>query len=204
MGYHVTERQTRTAHVGEDLGEGEPGWASGKFSVHWEDRSGDWHQGPEGTDADKAIDWGRQHADVVLVRVMGAGVLYSAGVREPKDEDTEPWPERGLLIRPRPIGTPLDGSVRERAWDVEARLHVVLPDADSDQLIERVERDSRLSGASIEKAADGHSALARYSFVARDLTAAVMESEDLLAAALHEINSRYGKVDLETSAEYGG
>jgi hypothetical protein len=172
--------------------------------VHWEDRSRDWRQGPEGVDVDTAIEWGRQHADVVLVNVAGEGVLYSAGTRNYRDEDVVPWPDQGIVIRPRPIGTSLDGTVQERAWDVEAQLYVELSDADAERLIERIEGDTRLSDATVERAADGCSAICEYSFVARSLTAAVLESEALLAAALQEINPSYGQSDIETSAEYGG
>jgi hypothetical protein len=228
----VTEREERIAHVGEDLGEEGAGRASGTFSVHWEDRSRDWRQGPEGVDVETAIEWGRQHADVVLVNVAGEGVLYSAGARNFQDEDVVPWPDQGIVIRPRPIGTPLDGTVQERAWDVEARLYVDLSEADAERLIERIEGDTRLSDATVERVcpdrrirasisertpgqslpvgvrirprSDGCSATCEYSFAAGSLTAAVLESEALLAAALQEINPSYGQSDIETSAEYGG
>ncbi len=69
------------------------------FHCHWEsgDASGPFlvEQGPRYARAEDAIAWGRERADVVLIRV---GPLpqkyYSAGTRLPPCEELPIWPPR--------------------------------------------------------------------------------------------------------------
>ena len=81
-------------------------WFTGRFAAHWESEDGqDFRNGPEGVTADEAIAWGREQAEVVQIRV-GDGELggadfgyFSAGRRQPPDDDLPVWP--GSMTIPR-------------------------------------------------------------------------------------------------------
>ena len=80
-------------------------WA-GTWSAHWEADDGEtFVDGPSGVSAQEAIAWGRENADVVLIR-PGDGVHHSAGrVAAPPDDDDDEaplpvWPE-GQELAPR-------------------------------------------------------------------------------------------------------
>lgn len=87
--------------IGEDfddqgLGEMWPG----RWSAHWESDDGQsWTQGPQGVSAQDAIAWGREQADIVLIRPGDTDVHYSAGsLVEP---DCPLWPDGQELPRRR-------------------------------------------------------------------------------------------------------
>jgi hypothetical protein len=120
-------RDSRIAFVGERSDEEDVFRWSGLFDVHWETLEGTGYgRGPEGVPVEEAIAWAREHAVFVNVRVGDGDPWYSAGERhlsELGDEDGDEelvWPAEGLVIRPRPDGTPLDGSVQEIAWRLQA------------------------------------------------------------------------------------
>jgi hypothetical protein len=57
---------------------------SGRFSVRWESADGEsFMRGPDGVSAEEAIRWGREHADVVLIRPGDSDAYYSAGMEPP-------------------------------------------------------------------------------------------------------------------------
>jgi hypothetical protein len=125
----VDERDRRIACVGE-LPDSEDAFRlSGLFDVHWEAREGKTHgDGPVGVSVDEAIAWGREHASYVSVRIGDRDTFYSAGERDLAElgdddddgEPDEPWPGEGMVIRARPIGAPLDGSIQEVDWLTES------------------------------------------------------------------------------------
>src|SRR3954452_19270650 len=79
--------------VGEDPDDADFLIWSGRFSAHWEAPDGEtFVQGPEGVSPDEAIRWGREQADVVLIRPGDSEVHYSAGTQPPS-----PDPEEGTL-----------------------------------------------------------------------------------------------------------
>src|SRR3954452_7419269 len=79
--------------VGEDPDDADSLIWSGRFSAHWEAPDGEMFvQGPEGVSPDEAIRWGREQADVVLIRPGDSEVHYSAGTQPPS-----PDPEEGTL-----------------------------------------------------------------------------------------------------------
>jgi hypothetical protein len=94
--------------VGEDLDGGLDGdgtyllWA-GCWSAHWESDDGQsWTQGPKGVSAQEAITWGREHAEIVLIRPGPSDTHYSAGVRPPHGvPDCPRWPDGQELPRRR-------------------------------------------------------------------------------------------------------
>jgi hypothetical protein len=95
--------------VAEDV-ELEPG-ASGagpvftaRFSVHWESYPDgkEWEPGPDGVAIDAALAWGRERADLVIVRI-GADANYWAGTAAPHDVDWPRWPDEGFALKRRPV-----------------------------------------------------------------------------------------------------
>ena len=88
--------------VGEDSDDHNPGemWP-GRWSAHWEsDDPKHWAQGPQGVSAQDAIAWGREHADIVLIRPGDTDIHYSAGSLE--EPDCPRWPDGQELPRRRP------------------------------------------------------------------------------------------------------
>jgi hypothetical protein len=113
-------RDDRIGHVAEDFDPEDGGRLTGLFSAHWESDTGeDWGKGPEGVSAEEAIDWARRHAIRVSVLLFDDSTIYSAG--EAPDPDLPPWPE-GMVLRPRPMGAPRDGSVQEIPWCLECKI----------------------------------------------------------------------------------
>src|SRR5687768_7453200 len=96
--------------VGELAGD-EPFMWSGRWGVHWESDDGrDWKPGPDGVSAAEAIAWGRERADVVLIRPGDSNTQYSAGARAPEPQpddwqsDFPRWPEGQELPLRREAG----------------------------------------------------------------------------------------------------
>jgi hypothetical protein len=149
----MDEREGRIAFVGEEFELEDASRLSGRFYVHWEAIDGQAHGvGPEDVSVDEAIAWGRQRARYVSVRVGVGETHYSAGelnLADLENRDGQPypaWPAGGMLIRPRPMGAPLDGSVQEVDWLIEARV-VNLPKQGEDELVRlraALESDGRL------------------------------------------------------------
>ena len=115
--------------VGEHIDD-EPFMWSGRWHAHWESEDGrDSSQGPEEVSAEEAIAWGREQADVVLIRPGDSDTLYSAGARSPEpqagDRQSELpcWPDGQELRRRREAGREyLDRSPAAPAivWRVQA------------------------------------------------------------------------------------
>jgi hypothetical protein len=80
---------------------------------------------------DEAVRFGREQAPRVYVDVNDT--RYTAG-SEP-DDAYPAWPE-DTVARPRPLGTPLDGSVQRIPWLIQGRIRV---DGDAEALAEHVE-----------------------------------------------------------------
>jgi hypothetical protein len=92
--------------VGEEFDEDDFDMCTGLWSAHWEDGP-EYRQGPRRVSAQEAIAWGRDQADVVLVRSADSDVHYSAGARRPEPEESSdfpPWPEGQELPRRRASG----------------------------------------------------------------------------------------------------
>jgi hypothetical protein len=104
---------------------------TGTFSVHWEAGGREWEQGPEEVPVEEAIAWARRHAEVVQVRVGADEIPFSAGDRQPAGEVLPEWPAEGMVVRPRPIGTPHDGSEQVVDWLVRSDVEMDLPGDDA-------------------------------------------------------------------------
>lgn len=72
--------------------------------------------GPEFVELEEALAWARRRSPVVAVRIGDS--VFSGGSRVLPD--APPLPDPLPAIRPRPIGTPWDGSRQERRWGVTA------------------------------------------------------------------------------------
>jgi hypothetical protein len=156
----VDERDRRIAFVGELPDTEDPFRLSGLFDVHWEAREGNAHgDGPVGVSVDEAIAWGREHASYVSVLIGDRDTFYSAGERDLAElggddddgEPGEPWPREGMVIRPRPIGAPLDGSIQEVDWLTESESSDLpaCTDDDLERLRAAVARAGRLGAVEV-------------------------------------------------------
>lgn len=118
-------------YVGEDSSGDDFSLWSGRWSAHWEPRPGSPdspREGPHGVSASEAIAWGRDQADIVLIRPGDSDTHYSAGRRHRKNVPV--WPEGKelprrrdprLAYRDRP-----DGSL-DIAWRVRHGLKLPIP-----------------------------------------------------------------------------
>ena len=119
---------------------------SGRFSAHWESDDGKhFREGPEQVSAEEAIAWGRTQTDVVQIRVGEEDFYYSAGVRQPENEELPEWPQGGILLARRraPSMAYLDRTADDPPITWEVRISADLP-------AERLQRPrfvERLSGA---------------------------------------------------------
>lgn len=109
--------------VGEDFDDQAPAsmWP-GRWSAHWESEDPKlWTQGPQRVSAQDTIAWGREHADIVLIRPGDTDIHYSAGDLE--EPYCPRWPNGRELPRrrdgERPEGWPSLPMTRD--WDA-ARL----------------------------------------------------------------------------------
>jgi hypothetical protein len=79
--------------IGEDQDAADGLIWSGRFSAHWTSPDGTSSMlGPQGVSADEAIQWGREQADVVVIRLGDSEVHHSAGARPPRPEDFDEAP----------------------------------------------------------------------------------------------------------------
>jgi len=89
---------------------------TGRFGVSLRGPAGD-RRGPGTFALGDAVRFGREQATRVYVDVNGT--RYTAGA-DPDDE-YRAWPEYEVA-RPRPLGTPLDGSVQRIPWLIQGRI----------------------------------------------------------------------------------
>jgi len=87
--------------------------------------------------AEEAIAWGRERAEVVLIR-MGDSDYYSAGQSNPDPEEYEPWPPTDLRIeRRRPSGFEALDNTEEDApvwWDCRVSIESSVAEVDPRRL----------------------------------------------------------------------
>lgn len=99
----------------------EAGRYSAEFAVHVEFGDGDMRRGPMVVPMDAALAWARDRADVVYVQLGGDREPFSAGRNHP-DPKLRRWPAQGVEIKPRPRGTPYNGTTQTAVWRVTALL----------------------------------------------------------------------------------
>jgi hypothetical protein len=118
------------AYVGEDSDSEDFGRAAATFDAHVETAAGGFVEGPEGVSLDEALAWARARAPRVLVILDGgpAGApeqtLFSAGTELIEEEGVHPWPQAGIEVRPRPVGTRADGADQTRDWPISIKFTV--------------------------------------------------------------------------------
>src|SRR4051812_20764045 len=126
--------------IGEDVDDEDIYVLTGRFTAHWESDDGRQHlDGPQGVSAAEAIAWGREHADVVLIRLADSDVHHSAGVRQPAptpedNEDCPVWPEGTQVERRRRSGMEhLDVVTEEPSpWEVRLPRRISREDPEGD------------------------------------------------------------------------
>jgi hypothetical protein len=188
------ETGSGTSFIGENPDQEEGGRAAGTFGVHWEAEDGSrWKDGPSEVSIEEAIAWARERAEVVNLLLLD-GTMYSAGdVPSPGDEDEGPlpeWPKEGLVIRPRPIDSPLDGSVQELSWPFTGRLrHAGISEQVRRAVEARVRSDERVDSFDLVP----HRGLARanewdihLAMTARGTTTAILAADALISTAVIE------------------
>jgi hypothetical protein len=183
----VTEYLDRIAYVAEAHDAEEPGRLSGRFGVGWASEDGEEHgEGPEYLSAEEAITWAREHAPRVLVRI-DADTHFTAGELPLDDDDGTPlpaWPEEGVLLRPRPWGSPLDGSVQEIDWQVRAEIDDprMLGTSVAEHLNAALSGDPRIH--SVHVSTSEQQTEITCAFLARNVWIVTLEGNRIISAAL--------------------
>src|SRR5689334_17319925 len=90
-----------TVWIAEDGDPHDSTYWAGVFSAHWVRPDDGFEEGPQGVSADDAIAWGRERADVVLIR-SGDSDYFSAGTRQRAGETLPEWPAGMTFERRRP------------------------------------------------------------------------------------------------------
>jgi hypothetical protein len=144
----MVDERPGTVWISEDFDRSEQYLLSGRFSARWEATHGrDFLDGPEGVSADEAIAWGREHADLVLIRPADSDVYYSAGRRNSREYPT--WPDGKQVRRRRWKGMEhLDIAADEPiAWQVRLprRVSVRHPEDDLERLRELLGADEAVA-----------------------------------------------------------
>lgn len=185
-----SERERRVAFVVEDW-DMEAELLAARFSVRWEEREGRGRaEGPAGVSLDEALAWGRGQATVVYVQLDGA--FYSAGSEQRGSEDDEdllPWPEEGLVVRPRPPGTPLDGSVQSRPWELRGWIEVEgrdVTEATTAALRDALREDERFGAVEVSRLEDD-GMLVSCTFEARSAGLAIRTTHPFLDQLLERL-----------------
>lgn len=143
-------------YVAELIDQEDPGRLTGRFGAHWESEDGrSWRPGPEGVPVTEAIAWARRQAQVVLVRLGMNDPPYSAGEREPHDLSCERWPERGMVVRPRPLGVGPEGDRQLVPWSVRGLVRLPRPadDGTARRVEEALSEADAIDRASVEATA---------------------------------------------------
>jgi hypothetical protein len=176
----------RTAYVAELADPRESGRFLARFDAHWETNRDPaiWEQGPEDASLDEALAWARERAAVVYV-TLGDEAPYSAGAQH--NRAFRRWPESGIIVRPRPAGSPYDGSKQIVGWPLRSVVIADDPARVADQLRERLAADSPLTNIviSVLKADEMQ---VECELQARGAGAAFIEADRLLTAAIARID----------------
>ena len=109
--------------IAEEFDRENPTMWSGRFFATWQSDDGASRlEGPRGVSADEAIAWGREHAEVVLIRLADSHEYQSAGIRQATEFDAPlpVWVPGAEVPRRRdPSATHLDLVSEEPIdWDV--------------------------------------------------------------------------------------
>jgi hypothetical protein len=111
--------------VGEEFDDEDVTMWPGRFLATWQSDDGDSHiEGPTGVSADEAIAWGREHAEVVLIRLGDSGEYHSAGTKQPTgwDAPLRVWPPGTEVPRRRDVRYAHMDLVSERPIEWEVRM----------------------------------------------------------------------------------
>ena len=150
----MTDELPGAVFIAEEIDPRDVYWLTGAFSAHWEAPHGTgFRDGPEGVTADEAVAWGREQAEVVLIRLADSDVYQSAGRRRP-DPETPLW-QPGTIVRPRrrPGMEHLDLEAEEAIpWEVRLPRWVsrTRTDAEVEQVRESLAADPAVSGLRVE------------------------------------------------------
>jgi hypothetical protein len=156
----MTDERSGTVFIGENFDLDEPYLLTGRFTAHWEGEDVSEHMdGPEGVPVEEAIAWGRERADVVLIRLGDSDVHYSAGrlqpPPEPDDEEDLPvWPEGRQVARRRLPGKEHLDLVTDEpiAWTVRLprRVSARTPERDVERLRQALDAEEAVSSLRAE------------------------------------------------------
>jgi hypothetical protein len=194
----MDEERTGVVLVGEDFDLDDAFRLTGLFAAHWEALDGQTYlRGPEGVPVEEAIAWGREHADVVLVRLGDEDEPYSAGDKPPDSDPIRQWPRDGLLVRARPVGAALDGSEQVVTYALESTVRG--DGVPLDRLRAALDAVSEVANVRVESASPG-SVEVRYEVRAAMSEQAMVRGMDALEAVLNQLESDYRGAYVETTA----
>ena len=129
-GPRAEDGRSDIAYIGEDSDPEDFGRAAAVFDAHVEKAAGGFVQGPEEVSLDEALAWARARAPRVLVILDGGPAeapeqtLFSAGTELIEEDGIQPWPQGGIEVRPRPVGTRADGADQTRDWPISIEFTV--------------------------------------------------------------------------------
>jgi hypothetical protein len=191
----MDDRADRIGFVAEDFDPEDGSRLMGTFSVHWESREHAEHeQGPQGVSAEEAIAWARRHATQVSVLLYDDASIYSAG--EVPYTDLPPWPEAGMVLRPRPIGAPRDGSVQEIPWHLRSEVSGKASDEERARLAALIAEDPR--AANVQVIGKRRRLLIELEYTASSVRPSCLAAHELIGAALARVLP--GAVPLSTGS----
>jgi hypothetical protein len=180
----MDDRAERIGFVAEDFDPDDGSRLMGRFSVHWESRDHRGHeQGPQGVSAEEAIAWARRHATQVSVLLYDDDSIYSAG--EVPYAELPPWPEEGIVLKPRPIGAPRDGSVQEIPWHLRSEVKAKASGEQRARLAALIAEDPRAANVQIIK--KWRRLLIELDYTAPSTRTAVIHADALVEAALSRV-----------------
>lgn len=176
------------AYVNELPDERDVGRFSGSFASRVEG-AGEEEWGPEGP-IEQVLTWAREKADVVYVLVGDSEMPFSAGRQHP-DPEARPWPEAGIVVRPRPRGTPADGSVQTRSWPLRATVLFPRRAASLEEVNAILASSRALKLKGVRELGGGEFQL-NFTAIDRGASAAVLAADRLLSRELADLDPEVG------------
>jgi hypothetical protein len=167
----MDDRADRIGFVAEDFDPEDGSRLMGTFSVHWESRD------------DAEHERGRRHATQVSVLLYDDDSIYSAG--EVPYTDLPPWPEAGMVLRPRPIGAPRDGSVQEIPWHLRSEVSGKASDEERARLAALIAEDPR--AANVQVIGTRRRLLIELEYTASSVRRSCIAAHELIGAALARV-----------------
>ena len=166
---------------------------SAQFAAHWESRDGkSMRKGPAGVSLQDALAWARNESEYVSVLFGGENSAYSAGSKPLRDDVHRPWLGDSVMVRPRPVGTPLDGSQQSIEW----RVHVVMSNNEDGTVVGELAKEVGSDDA-VSRVAT-RSGLLEIGVHSDSSSNALLSIEHVVGRALSRLTGRNSVADFES------